>query len=392
MNFVDSTSPVRVLQVVSRLDVGGIEAWLLQVSQAINRSRFQIDLLVHTDSECAYDAEMDALGCRILRVPHHRRPWTCARNFRRLVREYGPYDVIHSNVFRLSGYYMLLAHAAGIPVRIAHSHNTTVDGCRLTIYRRVYNFLMSSWLARYPTHLLAVSRDAALGLFGPGSLNDPRLHLVPSAIDLTPFRENCSRQEVRPELSLPLDAKVVGHVGRFAAAKNQDFFIEVASILCQRRPELQFLLVGEGPSRAVCMAKVEKLGLAPRFKFTGTRRDVARLMLGAMDLFLFPSKWEGFPRVVLKAQAAGLPCLIADAVTEEVEVVQPLVQRLSLKQPPAVWAEAVLAALDNPPAVSPEAALSAMECSRFSIADNVKVLESLYLQALSERKIKEPCP
>lgn len=376
---------MRILQVVGGMNLGGVETWLLQVLRNIDRERFQIDLLVHTEEECVYDEEVRALGCRILPCLHPRQPWTYARNFHRLVRECGPYDIIHSHVFRFSGFIMRLAAAAGIPVRIAHSRSSA-ENRNLTIWRQGYNFLMSSWLAGYSTHLLAVSRDAALGLYGPGGLNDSKLFLAPSAIDFTPFQENCSSGEIRDGLSLPLDAKVVGHVGRFTEAKNHDFVIEVARILCQRRPNLQFVLVGEGPSRTVCMERVEKMGLAPRFKFTGARRDVPRLMKGAMDLLLFPSKWEGLPRVVLEAQAAGLPCVISDVISEEVEVVQPLVRRLSLKQPPADWAEAVLAALDNPPPVSPHDAFAAMQGSRFSMAGNVKLLESLYLQALTERR------
>lgn len=385
MNSLHLQSPLRILHVVGAMNHGGIENWILNVLRGINRNRFKIDLLVHTKEEGAYDKEAKSLGCRILQCPYPRRPWIYAYRFRRLVKEYGPYDIIHSHLFRFTGWIMRLAKKVGIPVRIAHSHNIAEDRTR-TILRYGYNSLMKFWLARYSTHYLAVSRDAALALFGPDSLNNSKIHLIPPAIDLAPFRKNWSRHEVKQSLSIPLDVKVVGNVGRFAKQKNHDFFIEVASILCKRRPNIHFLLVGEGSSRSQYMEKVEKMGLTRHFTFTGSRSDVPRLMKGAMDLFLFPSKWEGLGRVLLEAQAAGLTCLVSDIIPKEADVVPALVKRLSLKQPPTVWAEAVLISLDNPPPVRPREALTFLEQSPFSINVNIKTLESFYLKALTECK------
>jgi glycosyltransferase involved in cell wall biosynthesis len=112
--------------------------------------------------------------------------------------------------------------------------------------------------------------------------------------------------------------------------------------------------------------------------FAGLRTDIARLMLGAMDVFAFPSLYEGLPLALVEAQAAALPCLVSDAVSAEAHVVKTLVTPLSLAAPAATWAEAILSAYRQHSAISAAAALSSVEQSPFNIESSLRALESLY--------------
>jgi len=145
--------------------------------------------------------------------------------------------------------------------------------------------------------------------------------------------------------------------------------------------------VGSGPLYSTVNAKVQQLGLDDRVIFAGTRSDVNRLMLGAMDVFLFPSIHEGLGLVLIEAQTAGLPCVLSDVVPEEAHVIEPLMQRLSLSQTAEVWSEVILKTLKAQREITQTEAYQLIEKSSFNIHNSVKQLETLYFnQSLNEAK------
>jgi len=311
-----------VLHVVGGMNRGGVETWLMHVLRHIDRERFQMDFLVHTTQECAYDEEIRALGAKIIPCLHPRRPWIYARNFKRILREDGAYDVVHSHVHHYSGHVLRLAHQAGVPVRIAHSHNdTSALQAKARLLRRSYLALMKRWIARHATVGLAASRRAVADLFGRDWESDPRWRILYYGVDFTPFHADVDPAAVRAELGIPMDAFVVGHVGRFAEQKNHALLVDIATEATKWEPRTPVLLVGDGPLRPDIERQVAQAGLAERVIFAGIRPDVPRIMLGAMDLFLFPSLFEGLPLALVEAQAAGLPCVFSDVVSEEADVV-----------------------------------------------------------------------
>jgi glycosyltransferase involved in cell wall biosynthesis len=302
-------------------------------------------------------------------------PLSFARRFRSVLRE-GRYDVVHSHVHHFSGFVVRLAHQEQVPVRIAHCHNTS-DGKGSAPSRSLYHALMKHWIRKYATHGLAASAEAATALFGPNWQSDVRFRVLFCGIDLEPFRQKVCREEVRKELGIPLDAPVVGHVGRFAPQKNHAFLLEIAAEVIKRRPEVYFLLVGDGPLRPDMEAKARKLGIEKKVVFTGTRGDVPRLMLGAMDVFVFPSLWEGLPIVLVEAQAAGLRCVVSEAVPRDANVVEGAVSYLPLSASADEWVTAVVRLLEADGQWR-ENRLQILEDSRFSIGTSLRELTKLY--------------
>ena len=116
---------IRILHVVGGMDPGGVETWLMHILRNIDRDRFHMDFIVHTNKHCAYDDEICTIGSKIIPCLHPNQPWTYAANFRRIVNEHGPYDIVHSHVHHFSGYVLRLAKQLGIRTCIAHSHNDT---------------------------------------------------------------------------------------------------------------------------------------------------------------------------------------------------------------------------------------------------------------------------
>ena len=294
------------------------------------------------------------------------------------MREYGPYDVLHSHVHFAGGYLLRLAARHGIPLRIAHSRNDTRTAeLGRGWARQSYVWLMRRWIRRYANVLVAVSHGAADDLFEGESA---RCQIIRSGRDFSTYAITPDRSAVRRELGLPAEALVLGHVGRFYLRKNHPFVIKVAAELFRREPSARLLLVGDGPEQETIQALVHTEGLAERVVFAGVRDDVPRLVKGAMDALIFPSHHEGLSMAVVEAQAAGLPCLVSDALTDEMDAVPALVHRLPLAAPPAVWAERLLQAMRGPKPDAQEA-LHVVMSSEFSIYKSVEQYCRIYSTA-----------
>ena len=340
-----------------------------------------MDFCVFGPEPGLYAKEVERLGSTVWRCQMSSDLWSFSRRFQHILSE-GKYDVVHSHVHFFSGNVLRWAKAQRIPVRIAHSH-TTHDGRSDVLMRRCYRSLMKSWIDRYATQGLAASRSSALALFGENWERDGRFCVLHCAIDLHPFQEPVDRETVRKELGLPRDVPVVGHVGRFHHEKNHLFFLEIAVEVLKRRPEIHFLLVGDGPLRPATESRVRAIGLSDKVHFAGIRTDVARLMRGAMDLFVFPSLWEGLPMVLIEAQAAGLHCVVSDACTTEVTILADHFTQVSLSKSPELWAADIIKALERG-RTGGELPVQIMAQTDFSIHQCVQTLSELYEAAYED--------
>jgi glycosyltransferase involved in cell wall biosynthesis len=374
---VPEPRPCRILHVVPRLERGGIETSLVQLLRIVDRQRYRMDFLTLNPEAGSQADEFRALGSRVFTAAPVRMPWRLGRDFEAILRHHGPYDVVQTHTHFSGGYLLRLARRHGVPWRIAHSRNDTrADEARRAWLRRPYVRLMRRWIRAHGNVRIAISRSAAQDLFGP-EWERAGVHLIHSGRDFAPYATPAPRAAVRAELGLAEDAFVLGHIGRFDWRKNHPFVVEVADEVFRRVPDARLLLIGDGRTRAEVEALVRDRGLTERVVFAGARDDVPRLVTGAMDGFVFPSHHEGLGLAVVEAQAAGLPCVLADALPEEIDVVPELVHRLPLDAPPAVWAERLLAA-HRAPRPAPAAAFRAVRASPFSLDATTARLCTIY--------------
>lgn len=381
--LVDKPS-IRILHAVGGMNRAGTETWLMHILRNIDRDRFQMDFLVHTDRPCAYDEEIRALGSKIIPCLDRSKPWLYSRNLKRILREYGPYDIVHSHVHHFSGYILWLAKQVGVPIRIAHSHNDTDEvDAQASFSRRLYTTLMKGFIQSHATTGLAASRVAAVALFGDDWENNPRWQVLYCGIDLTPFKTPVDGLVLRRELGIPEDAFIIGHVGRFEEQKNHLFILEIAVKVATKNPKMRLLLIGDGILRPLIEEKVKQIGLADRVIFAGNRPDVPRL-LAVINLFLFPSLYEGLGLVLIEAQAAGKLCIFSDVVPEEADIIPSLIYRISLVQPQSVWAQAVITNQENLVSISQTEALALLESSVFNIKTSSQELQNYYLICLEQ--------
>ncbi len=372
--------PIRILHIMGEMDRGGVPVCLMQYLSKIDRQRFQIDILVHTLKKCAYDDEFQEMGIPIIPCPYTRSPLRYARDFLGILKEFGPYDIIHSHVHQYSGFVLRLARLGGVRRLIVHSHDDTRSlDCQATGWRKLYLCLMNSWIQKYASAGLAVSCDAAISLFGKFWENDPRWQILYCGIDLEPFKACPEDNSLKEKLQIPPDAYVMGYVARFTPKKNHGFLLRILAEVLGQYPNTYLLLIGDGMLMENTKAEAHRLGIADKVIFTGAVSNVPFFLRNAIDVFMFPSLYEGLGLAISEAQATGLPCIISKEVPEEATVIQPLVRRLSLSAPVSDWAQAVIENLINPnPAPSPSQALSLMENSPFNLNVTVKSLEQVY--------------
>ena len=312
---------------------GGVEAVVMNYYRHIDRSRVQFDFLVDEDSAFVPREEIGSLGGRVFEVPPYQRPFAYARSLESLFADEG-WPIVHSHVNALPVFPLRVAARAGVPVRIAHSHSTAGKGEPV---KNALKRLLRTQANRYPTHRLACSRYAGEWLFGEGAGFD----VLYNAIELDRFPFNAEvRAEARADLGLVGDELAVGHVGRFMAQKNHTFLLDAFAEVAARRPDAVLLLVGAGELRSFVECRAAERGLAGRVRFLGQRDDVERLYQ-AFDAFALPSLYEGLCLVGVEAQRAGLPCLLSDAITREVDVTG-TVRFLPIDEPSA-WADALCA-------------------------------------------------
>ena len=322
--------PKRILQVVTYMGRGGIETMLMNYYRHIDRSKVQFDFLVHRDFAGDFDEEILSLGGKIYRVrpmnPLNPGYWHDLLSFFCT----HPYEIVHCHLNFKSGVVLAAAKLAGVPIRIAHAHTASMEKDWTQIPRKI----MRTLIAPNATAMLACSQNAGEAIFG----KHPFCFFF-NAMDGAAFRyQETVRSEKRLELSLA-DTFTVMHVGRFGAEKNHRFLLDVFARLREVEPNAKLVLIGDGTLRKEVEETAKRMFTKDAVRFLGVRTDISEL-LQAADVFAFPSIFEGLPVTMIEAQAAGLPCVMSDTVTDEC-IVTDLVTALPIDDPKA-WAEEIL--------------------------------------------------
>ncbi|HSK69850.1 MAG TPA: glycosyltransferase family 1 protein [Candidatus Limnocylindria bacterium] len=328
--------PIRVLHVVTFMNVGGLECRLMDVYRRMDRQAVQFDFYCCSPGPSHFDEEIAALGGKVFHGPRNsvldgmrRRPPIYL-----FLKAHPEYRIVHCHLNQWCGYLLKGAKRAGVTVRIAHSH--TALGVRSI--RNLVKGIVKTTVNRYATHKFAVSRTAGVWLFGKKAFMRGEVAVLPNAIDTERYRFNPDvRARARAMLGLQGETAVL-HVGSMRPEKNHGFLVDVFDDFFKRGGGARLFLAGkpdDGKVKAYAGTKACRGAVA----FLGAREDVPDL-LQAADVFVFPSLCEGFPGAVLEAQACGLPCVVSDIVPGEIDVTG-LVRRVSLRAPVSVWAAAV---------------------------------------------------
>ena len=361
---------IRVLQVVTHMNRGGLETMLMNYYRYIDRNRVQFDFLTHRSYDGDYGEEIAAMGGKIYHLPalnplsfHYRKELSL------FFKTHPEYSIVHVHQDCMSAIILRKAQESGVPCRIAHSHGASQRKDMKYPIKQFYKHLIH----KYATELIACSDSAGQWMF----CSAPYI-LLNNAIDTERFiYDKAKRSEIRKALGLLDNQIVIGHVGNITTPKNHRFIIEIFVEVLKKQPHSILLLVGDdkGTEGRAIHSLVKEKNIVQSVIFAGVRDDIADL-LQAMDVFLFPSLWEGLSLATIEAQASGLPLLISDQVSIECKKTD-LVHVLSLKDSPSKWANEVLRLYNN---TKRSDTTQQIRDAGFDIKESAKKLEAYYIE------------
>jgi len=327
----------RLLCIVGGMNAGGAETFLMKIYRALDKSKYQMDFLVAIEEKGFYDDEINFLGGKIFHVPPKSKVFL--KNFKeisRIVEDNHYKSVLRVSQHSLSAMDLLAARLGGAKkIAFRSSNSSTVDESNKEVLLHKLCLFMPKII---PNIRFAPSTEAAEFMFGRNSVTNKKAQILHNALDLNIFfYDEKGRNQIRKEFGINDKTLLCGHIGRFKKQKNHSFLIKVFNSLHGINPNSKLLLVGNGELEPEIRSQIKDLKLENDVIFAGVRSDITQL-LSAMDIFLFPSFYEGMPNTVIEAQATGLPCIISDTITREANITG-LVHYMSLSDPLEQWAD-----------------------------------------------------
>ena len=309
--------PIKILHVIAGMGSGGAEAMIMNWYRNIDRDSVQFDFLLRS-TENIYSEEISKLGGKVYYTAEYPRHFLKNRKetiqfFKQHAIEYAAIHVhcnalLYVNIFNIAKKY-------GIETRIIHSHSTKTKN---KLFELLHKFNKVR-IHKKATHFFACSHEAAKWSFN----SKCKYQIITNGIDVDRFKySDVVREKFRSELNL--DGKIViGHVGRFLDVKNHMYLLDVFEKINQLRQNSMLVLVGTGPLEKMIQAEAKQRGLSEKIVFLGVRKDVENIY-SAMDVFAFPSKYEGFGLALVEAQANGLPCVASDCIPKDCKALDSL--------------------------------------------------------------------
>lgn len=321
--------PIRILHVLQRMEAGGTQALLMNLYRKIDRSKVQFDFFVEYPDKQFYDDEIIKMGGKIY-YTNVRKDFNILKFQKQLKKVLleNEYKIVHVHAYTIGFFVLQIAKKCKVPVRIAHSHsnNMTKD------WKKNLKIIMQKLFLVYATDFMACSMEAGKYLF-----KNKKFDILNNAIDSERFIYNeKNSKKIKENLKLK-DKFIVGHVGRFKAEKNHKFLIEVFKKVKEIKNGAKLLLIGDGPLKKEIQILVNKENIENDVIFLGNCPNVNEL-LQVMDVFVFPSLYEGLGIVAIESQASGTPILISNGVPDEA-IISPICKKISLDDNYSKWAE-----------------------------------------------------
>lgn len=365
---------IKILTIAtSHFDTGGITKVILNYYKNIDKNKFRIDFVVPNELPEDIKQEFINNGSKYYILKNRKKnPIKYINNLIKIVKT-EEYQIVHAHGNSATMFLeMYAAYRAGCKVRIAHSHNSTC-------IHKFVDKLLRPFFYKYCNNAFACGELAGKWLFG-----NRKFIIIPNGNDIEKFSFNENkRKEIRTKYDLQ-NKKVLGHVGRFNDQKNQEFVIDVFYEYYKNNKNAVLVLVGSGMYFNRIQDKVKALGIQESVIFTNEIQNVED-WLCACDIMLLPSKYEGFPVVLIEWQISGLPCLVSDRVTKEIKMTN-LVKFISLDESPKYWAEEINKIEIKDRNLVKDKIINKIKLHGYDIKDNAKKLEDIYENMIEEVK------
>ena len=305
----------RILHVTGTMNRAGAETMLMNIYRELDRENYQFDFVVFTSEKGDYDDEIKSLG-GIIHVIEEKRVLMRILKLKKLLLTNKKYQIIHCHTNFSNAFHILSARLANVKKRIAHSHNTT-DKSRSGFVSFFYHAIAKYMINKLSTHYVSCGKEASNLLF----YRNKSVLMIPNSVDVSELSGYESSHENYIEELFGLKKKQLKliQVGRLQSEKNHLFSIEIAKKLKQSNIDFKLFFLGVGELEEELKRIVFEDELQDVVLFLGIRKDVPQFMAGS-DIMLLPSYYEGFPVVLVESQAVGMPSIVSETVSNEVDL------------------------------------------------------------------------
>jgi glycosyltransferase EpsF len=306
---------IKVLHLITSLNPGGIERWLLSMLQYIDRKHVEMDFICKGSNIGTLAPSAIEMKSKVYHCPLRFDQIRYLLNVEKIIKN-GKYDIIHNHLETYSGLGVLVANKLRKPV-ITSFHNTNFMEQELPNYpiiralRKIYGDISINFALQKSDLITGCSNSVINFLKREYYLQAGKSKIIYYGVPLTYQNPPDQRKIFCQELNIDVDRVIVVHVGRFLEQKNHHGLVEIAAKALQANQKLHFIMVGDGPLKGRIESMVKNLNLSEHFSFLGLRNDV-EMLLCCSDIFFLPSFFEGLPVVSLEAMAAGLPIIASD--------------------------------------------------------------------------------
>ena len=325
---------MRVLHIELDSAMGGIESFLLNVYKNIDRDKIKFDFIEYGMENRDFDYFYTDMGAKIFKLSDRRKnPIKAILELKEIIKR-EDYKIVHIHKNSLADISaIVLCQIIKVPTIIIHSHNTNRDNKKVIFLHKLNRNLLSL----KNLHCFACSKKAAEWMFGKKA---DMAKIISNGIDVDKFEyDKIIRERTRKELGLR-DELVVGNVGRLTEQKNPLFMLKVFHELHCIYPNSKLLWVGDGKLKDTFMKEISKYGLED-YVIMISKVSNPEVYYQAMDMFVMPSLYEGFPIAAVEAQASGLPCVLSDSITNEVQLTKNILFK-DLDLGEKYWAKEIL--------------------------------------------------
>lgn len=366
----------KVLIVNDELQFGGSDLVAVRLEQFSDKKKFDFTYCVRHSNVGPMEPELLKRGIRVIHIPDDSLSYYKSYKFILNLLKNEHFDIVHSHLLFYSGFVLMAAKKAGVPVRTAHSHFSqpiTVEKGIKKMLMGIYRTIMRGVLNCNCNRMIACSEQSGEFLYGKTVFKRKGI-VLNNGIDCREYAfDKKVRQEVRREFDIDSNSVVLGNIGQMWYVKNHSFLIDIFYEYHKLNSNSFLMLVSDGPLRTQLEQKVRSLNIEKNVVFTGFRNDCNRL-LQAMDCFVFPSIHEGFPLTLIEAQACKLPCLVSDSVDKTTKLTSSF-NFCSLSKAPEYWAKNVEELLKN----QREKIDNSTLIENYDIKNITKKLEKIYL-------------
>lgn len=314
----------RIAYIARNLNINGISSVILNYGEKLNKEKFKIDLFVGEPINEINIKRCNNANIQIIKTPQ-KRGKNPLKYFVFLKKKLVDYDIVHihgnSRTIFLE---LLISRINKNKINIAHCHSIKCE-------HKLIHYLLTPFFRKMYDYGVACSKAAGKWMFGNSSFL-----VLQNGIETSKYIYNINtRERIRKELNIE-DKFVIGHVGNFSDSKNYPFLLELFEKVFEKNDKARLLLVGNYDNNQTLKNKILSSKYASNIILYGATNKIYELY-NAMDIFVFPSKYEGLGIVLVEAQCNGLKCVVSNMVPNEVEIDSKIIKFLSLNDDSEKW-------------------------------------------------------